>query len=75
MERWKQFCFGMLGLSTQVPAVWSYISNGPYRSRGEKKAVRCADGGKQGAFAEGDTARLAFKAIPLFSEPGTAAGL
>lgn len=22
----------MLGLSTQVPAVWSYISNGPYRS-------------------------------------------
>lgn len=22
----------LLGLSTQVPAVWSYISNGPYRS-------------------------------------------
>lgn len=22
----------MLGMSTQVPAVWSYISNGPYRS-------------------------------------------
>lgn len=75
MEQWEQFCFGMLGLSTQVPAVWSYISNGPYRSRGEKKVVRGADGGEQGTFAGGDIARLAFKAIPLFFVPGTAAGL